>query len=67
MSAFIILILRLSHVTVSEGILLQAKICCEGHRGSHVDNPSLSFTFPGNVYVFRQPQKVSLCADGDIE
>lgn len=67
MSTFILLILRLSNVTVSEGVLLQAKVCCEGHRGAHVDNPSLSFAYPGNVNVFRQPQKVSLCADGDIE
>ena len=67
MSAFILLILRLSNVTVSEGVLLQAKICCEGHRGSHIDNPSLSFAFPGNVYVFRQPQKVSLHTHGDTE
>lgn len=43
------------------------RFAVEGHRGSHIDNPSLSFAFPGNVYVFTQPQKVSLRADGDIE
>lgn len=43
------------------------RFAVEGHRGSHIDNPSLFFAFPGNVYVFRQPQKVALRADGDIE